>query len=282
MELFFLFNLADGEEERCVGRKIEGSGVDGGELDGFLLWTFGELFDAVVNNVDGFVVEVDEVERVFHCKARDEGDVCGTVAFALQLAGVSALLERTFFVDEVDVVDGEDIFGHGSRRPERGALMDGVPQVELRQERGEESINFVCYQIVYIISESAHKVLGDQERDVESIGKGAGVEGIPAAIVERNLTKAAHGLAELAEVYEYALPGHESLGFSDMRSMFSVKCLVLSGEHLKKFLQRYEFFLKWEASGFFFVFLQVEKQNYYEDRIRRKTGVSEQQRVGKL
>lgn len=57
---------------------------------------------------------------------------------------------------------------------------------------------------------------------------------------------------------------------------------MLSDEHLKKFLQRYEFFLKWEASGFFFVFLQVEKQNYYEDRIRRKTGVPEQQRVGKL
>ncbi len=203
VDVLFLLDFAEGEEE------VERLGVgEVAELSGLLLHTDGEVLDSVVDDTRGFPAEVDDARGVFLGKARDEGELGGAVAHALQLAAVFVLFVVGFFVEEVDVVDGEDeacAFAFGA---EGGGLVDGVPDVEVGHGAGKLAVDVVTFDIVDIVTESTDVVLGDKKRDVEFVGKGSGVALIPAAVVYCNLAQPAHGVAEYAQIYEYLLFSH--------------------------------------------------------------------------
>ena len=139
------------------------------ELWGLLLRTGGELLDTVVDYHGGFAVEVDELECVVLGEVGDECDEGGAVAFVLQPTDVFALFEGCFFVDEVYVVDGKDVLWSGFRRAKGGALVDGVPKVEVGEEGGEESVATVGDKIVDLVAEDTDEVFGNEEGDVERV-----------------------------------------------------------------------------------------------------------------
>ena len=118
---------------------------------------------------------------------------------------------------EIDVVDGEDESSATALGTEGCSLVDGVPNVEVRHREGELSADVVTLKVVDIVSKSANVVFGDEKSDVKSVGERSGVLLIPTTIVEGNLTKATHGVAEYCQVDENLLFCHCSVPILKMQ-----------------------------------------------------------------
>ena len=99
VEVFLFLHLAEREEEVSVAQRLDGGGA--------VLSAFGQVLDAVVDDLLGLAFEVEYKAGVLLYKMGDECKFVGPVAPALHFFTVFGLFLGLFLVDEVHIVDGQ-------------------------------------------------------------------------------------------------------------------------------------------------------------------------------
>lgn len=196
VHLLLLSHFSNKKEERCSGNRQR------------LLGPSGEVFNTVIDDMDRFVVEVDEALGILAGKVGDEGEFGGTVTFTLQLATIFALFFGCLLVKEVDVVDGEDKACTATFGMTGTFLVDGMPDIEVGHEPRTYLAEKITANVVNVAAKSTDIVFGYEKCDVETVGKFTCMLLVPPAVIEGYLSQSAHGMAENAEVNEYAFLFH--------------------------------------------------------------------------
>lgn len=194
MKVLFGFEDAHAEEKGTGGVDA----LRGGE------GTCCEVFDAIIDDLKRFAGEVEVLQGVGLGVLGDEGYGGGGVAFGLEATEVALAFGTFFFVEEVEVVDGEESRG-GVCGTKGGELMYGVPKVVLRKEERKRAKEGLCFDVGDLGAEGTEVAAGDEEGDVDAgdVGGELGEDiGCPAAVVEGYLAEPAVGMAQHAEVDE--------------------------------------------------------------------------------
>lgn len=196
VHLFLLSHFSNKKEERCSGNRQR------------LLGPSGEVFNTVIDDMDRFVVEVDEALGILAGKVGDEGEFGGTVTFTLQLATIFALFFGCLLVKEVDIMDGENKACAATFRMTGTFLVDGMPDIEVGHEPRTYLAEKITANVVNVAAKSTDIVFGYEKCDVKTVGKFTCMLLVPPAVIEGYLSQSTHGMAENAEVNEYAFLFH--------------------------------------------------------------------------
>ena len=96
----------------------------------------------------------------------DEGYGGGGVAFGLKATEVTLAFGAFFFVEEVEVVDGEEARG-GVCGTEGRELMNRVPKVVLWKEDRKRAKEGFCFDVGDLGAEGAEVAAGDEEGELK-------------------------------------------------------------------------------------------------------------------
>ena len=145
VEVFLFLHLAEREEEVSVAQRLDGGGA--------VLSAFGQVLDAVVDDLLGLAFEVEYKAGVLLYKMGDECKFVGPVAPALHFFTVFGLFLGLFLVDEVHIVDGQYDVCSGPGGAKKGVGTDGMPNVESRHGHWHQMAQTGPSQVVYVATE---------------------------------------------------------------------------------------------------------------------------------